>query len=107
MRSNGFVAGGHECIVALRGCFDDAAQGRIDEALLQIICLFPASTLICPRVSSFVGFLDIHGEDVWELRSKRGWNYRTFPEHNESFLDREALSASVETFELRPVGVLA
>jgi hypothetical protein len=26
MRSNGFVAGGHECIVALRGCFDVAAQ---------------------------------------------------------------------------------
>jgi hypothetical protein len=38
---------------------------------------------------------------------QRGWNYRTFPEHNESFLDREALSASVETFELRPVSVLA
>jgi hypothetical protein len=31
MRSNGFVAGGHECIVALRGCFDAAAQGRMDE----------------------------------------------------------------------------
>jgi hypothetical protein len=38
---------------------------------------------------------------------QRGWNYRTFPEQNESFLDRDALSASVETFELRPVGVLA
>jgi hypothetical protein len=38
---------------------------------------------------------------------QRGWNYRPFPEKNESFLDREALSASVETFELPPVGVLA
>jgi hypothetical protein len=46
MGSNGFVAGGHECIVALRGCFDVAAQGRIDEPLLQILCLFPAITLI-------------------------------------------------------------
>jgi hypothetical protein len=57
-------------------------------------------------VSSFVGFLDILGEDVWELWSQRSWNYRTFPEQNESFLDREVLSASVKTFELRPVGVL-
>jgi hypothetical protein len=38
---------------------------------------------------------------------KRSWNYRTFPEHNESFLDHKALPASVETFELRPVCVLA
>jgi hypothetical protein len=30
-----------------------------------------------------------------------------FPEQNEFFLDREALSASVGTFQLRPVGVLA
>jgi hypothetical protein len=64
MRSNGFVAGGHACIVALRGCFDAAAQGPIDQPLLQILCLFLASTLICPRVISFVGFLDILGEDV-------------------------------------------
>jgi hypothetical protein len=39
--------------------------------------------------------------------TQRGWNYRTFPEQNEYFLDREALSASLETFEFRPVGVLA
>jgi hypothetical protein len=38
---------------------------------------------------------------------KRGWNYRTFSEQNEFFLDREALLASVVTFQLRPVGVLA
>jgi hypothetical protein len=52
-----------KCIVALRGCFDAAAQGRIDEQLLQILSLFLASTLICPRVSSFVGFLDILVEE--------------------------------------------
>jgi hypothetical protein len=46
MRSNGFVAGGHEYIVVLRGCIDAAAQGRIDEQLLQILCLFLASKLI-------------------------------------------------------------
>jgi hypothetical protein len=69
MRSNNFVAGGHESIVALRGCFDAAAQGRIDETLLQILCLFPASTLICPGVSLNVGFLDIHGEEFWEVWS--------------------------------------
>jgi hypothetical protein len=38
---------------------------------------------------------------------QRGWNYRMFPEQNESFLDREALSASVVTFRLRTLGVLA
>jgi hypothetical protein len=70
MRSNGFVAGGHECIVALRGCFNAVAQGRIDEPILQILCLFPASTLISPRLSSSVGFLDILGEDVWEVWSQ-------------------------------------
>jgi hypothetical protein len=64
MRPNGFVAGGHERIVALSGWFDAAAQGRIDVPLLQILCLFPASTLICPRVNSFVGFLDILGVHV-------------------------------------------
>jgi hypothetical protein len=42
-----------------------------------------------------------------KLGPQRGWNYRTFPEQNESFLDSEALSASLETFEVRPVGVLA
>jgi hypothetical protein len=41
------------------------------------------------------------------LWSQRGCKYRTFPEYNESFLDREAISAYVETFELRAVGVLA
>jgi hypothetical protein len=46
----------------LRGCFDAAAQGRIDEPILQILCHFPASKLIYPRVSSFVCILDIHGE---------------------------------------------
>jgi hypothetical protein len=38
---------------------------------------------------------------------QRGWKYRTFPEQNETFFDRAALSASVETFQLRVVGVLA
>jgi len=37
---------------------------------------------------------------------QRGWNNHTFPEQNTSLLDRERLSASVEPFELRPVGVL-
>jgi hypothetical protein len=37
---------------------------------------------------------------------QRVLNYSTFPEQNESFLDCEALSASVETFQLRHVGVL-
>jgi hypothetical protein len=68
-RSIGFVGGGHECIVALRGCFDDARKGRIDGPLLQILCLFPASTLTWRRVSSFVGFLEILELDVWELWS--------------------------------------
>jgi hypothetical protein len=68
MCSNGVVAGGHKCIVALRGIFDANAQGRIDESLVQILCLFPASKLIYPRVSSFFGFLDIL-EDVWDLWS--------------------------------------
>jgi hypothetical protein len=39
--------------------------------------------------------------------TQRGWNYRMFPEQNEFFLDREALSASVVTFRLRTLGVLA
>jgi hypothetical protein len=38
---------------------------------------------------------------------QRGWNYCTFPEQNDSFPERVALSASVEIFELRTVGVLA
>jgi hypothetical protein len=38
---------------------------------------------------------------------QRVWNYLAFPEQNEFFLDREALSPSVETFQLQPVGVLA
>jgi hypothetical protein len=101
------VSGGHDCIVALRGCFDAAAQGRIDETLVQILCLFPASKLICPRVSSFVGFLDILGEEFGKFGPQRGWNSRTFPEHGETFLDREVLSASVGTFQLQPIGVLA
>jgi hypothetical protein len=46
-------------------------------------------------------------EKFRDFGPQRGWNYRTFPEQNESFFDREALSASVETFELRPLGVLA
>jgi hypothetical protein len=58
-------------------------------------------------VSSFVGFLDILGEDVWELWSPAQLELPNFPEQNESFLDREAFSASVETFDLRAVGVLA
>jgi hypothetical protein len=69
MRSNGFVAGGHECIAALKGCFDAVAQGRIGEPLSQIRCLFPASTFICSRLSSFFIFLDFLGEDLWELLS--------------------------------------
>jgi hypothetical protein len=107
VRFNGFVAGGHECIVALRACFDAAAQGRIDEPLLQILCLFPTSTLICPRVSYFVGFCISFVKVVGSIDPQRGWNCCTFPEQNEFFLNREALSASVETFELRPVDVVA
>jgi hypothetical protein len=80
MLSNGVVAGGHECIVALRGYFHAVAQGRIYEPRLQILCLFVASTLIFPRVSSFVGFLDIVGEGVWDFGPQGGWKYRTFPE---------------------------
>jgi hypothetical protein len=68
------------CIVALRGYFDAVSQGRIYKPRLQILCLFVASTLICPRVRSVVGFLDIVGEDVWEFGPQRGWKYRTFPE---------------------------
>jgi hypothetical protein len=64
------------------------------EPLLQILCLFPASTLICPRVSSFIGFLDILVKAFGNFGTQHSWNYRTFPEQNESFLDREALSAS-------------
>jgi hypothetical protein len=91
MRPNGFVAGGHEGIVALIICFEAAALRRIDEPLLQILCLFPANILICLRVSSFVVFLDILGKDVWELMSQPGWNYCTFPQQNEPFLDGETL----------------
>jgi hypothetical protein len=53
MLYNGFVAGGHECIVALRGYFDSVAQGRKDETLLQIffisslpLAYLPASEFI-------------------------------------------------------------
>jgi hypothetical protein len=106
MRPNGFVDGGHECIDALRGCFDTAAEGRIDVPLLQI--------LVCSRPVRLCDRECVHSTDSWislvkkfgKFGPQRGWNYCTFPEQNESFLHREALSASVET-ELRPVGVLA
>jgi hypothetical protein len=91
----------------LRGYFDAAAQSQIDKPRLQILCLFLASTLICPQGNSFVGIRDIIGEGVWDFGPQRGWKFRKFPEQKESFLHREAVSASLETFELRAVGVLA
>jgi hypothetical protein len=42
-----------------------------------------------------------------EFGMQDGSNNHTFPEQNTSLLDREGLSVSVETFELRLVGMLA
>jgi hypothetical protein len=38
---------------------------------------------------------------------KHGWNDHTFPEQDTSLFNRAGLLASLEAFELRPVGVLA